>query len=88
MEAYLRKKLHYPSAAKDSNIHGKVIVGFIVHEDGNISDPIIVKGIGGGCDEEALRLIKDMPFWAPCTQDGKPIKVFFTQPIWFRLAKG
>ncbi|NCX96219.1 MAG: energy transducer TonB [Chitinophagia bacterium] len=66
-------------------IQGRVIVNFVVNEDGFISDVKVLRGIGGGCDEEALRVIKAMPTWTPGEQDGKKVKTYFTQPISFRL---
>ena len=82
---YLGNSMHYPRAARKGNIQGRVIVKFVVNEDGSISDCKVIKGIGGGCDEEALRVIQEMPNWKPGKQNGKFVKVYFTQPITFKL---
>ncbi len=83
--AFLSANLHYPDAARESNIEGRVMVKFVVNEDGHISDVQLDRGIGGGCDQEALRVIAAMPHWKPGKQNGKPVKVYFTQPIVFKL---
>ncbi len=82
---YLSTNMMYPIAAKKANIQGRVTVRFIVTEDGSISDVTVIRGIGGGCDEEAARVIKAMPKWKPGKMTGKPVKVYYTQPITFRL---
>ncbi len=85
MSSYLSENLHYPIEAKEKGIEGRVIVRFIINEDGKVSDATILKGIGSGCDEEAKRVVMDMPLWKPGMKDGKPVKVYFTLPIQFRL---
>jgi protein TonB len=85
MGAYLNKNIVYPEAAREANIEGRVIVKFVVTEDGSISDVQIVRGIDGGCNEEAVRVVKAMPKWKPGKQNGKPVKVYFTLPISFKL---
>ena len=82
---YLNYELRYPALARENDIEGKVLVEFVVNEDGAISAARIVRGIGGGCDEEALRVIKNMPKWKPGRQNGRAVKVFFTLPIIFNL---
>lgn len=82
---YLSSNLLYPASARETNIEGKVIIQFIVNEDGAITDARILKGIGGGCDEEALRVVKNMPKWKAGKQNGRTVKVFFTLPIRFML---
>jgi protein TonB len=83
---YLAENIHYPDTARMNNIQGRVIVKFVVNEDGSISDCTIIKGIGGGCDEEALRVAKNMPAWKnPGTQNGVPVKVYYSLPIVFKL---
>jgi protein TonB len=85
MAAFLQKNLKYPAMALDGNVSGKVIVNFIIDEEGNIVSAILLKGIGYGCDEEALRVIKLMPKWKPGMFAGKAVKVSFKLPIVFRL---
>ncbi len=85
LSKYLSENIHYPDTARKYNIEGRVLIKFVVTEDGIISDCQILKGIGGGCDEEALRVIKNLPPWIPGKQDGKPVKVYYTLPIVFKL---
>jgi protein TonB len=85
LNEYLSAHLRYPVAAKENNIQGKVSVEFVVNEDGSISNARVVRGIGGGCDEEALRVINAMPKWKPGRQNGKAVKVCFVLPIVFVL---
>lgn len=80
---YLEKNIQYPKQASDNKIEGKVIVNFIVNEDGSLSNIKLVRGIGFGCDEEAIRLIQSMPKWKPGKQNGKPVKVYMNQLITF-----
>jgi len=85
MNKYLTDNLHYPDAARENGISGRVTIRFVVSEDGSISDITVLRGIGGGCDEEAKRVIAAMPKWKPGKQNGKAVKVYFTQPITFSL---
>ncbi len=85
LTSYLTSHLHYPDAARESSTEGRVIVKFVVNEDGAVSDVTIVRGIGGGCDEEAKRVVSSMPKWKPGKQNGKAVKVYFTLPIQFKL---
>lgn len=82
---YLQKNLKYPSAAARAGVEGKVFVEFTVGTDGSIQGARTVKGIGFGCDEEALRVINLMPRWNPGKQSGRPVRVRFTLPISFQL---
>lgn len=83
--AYLAKNVRYPRRAVESGIEGKVVVRFVVNENGDISDSKVLRGIGGGCNEEALRVVNEMPRWKPGKQNGIAVKVYFTLPIVFRL---
>ncbi|HXU27146.1 MAG TPA: energy transducer TonB [Bacteroidia bacterium] len=85
MAAFLQKNLRYPAMALDANASGKVIVNFIIDEEGNVEKATILKGVGYGCDEEALRVIKLMLKWTPGIKNGKPVKATFNQAIVFRL---
>ena len=71
--------------AQQPGIQGKVFVQFVVEKDGSISDVNIIRGIGGGCDEEATRLVKNMPNWIPGKQRNMPVRVRFNMPIHFVL---
>jgi len=82
--AELQKKIRYPEIAKKAGVEGRVFVQFIVDEQGNVVDPVVTKGIGAGCDEEALRAIIDAKF-TPGRQRGQAVKVKFSVPITFRL---
>jgi protein TonB len=82
---YLNKNLEYPDVAKESNISGTVYLTFVVEKDGSISDVKILRGIGGGCDEEAIRVVKSMPPWTPGKNNGTPVRVRFNLPVKFTL---
>ncbi len=82
---YLSDSLRYPESAIQQNTEGRVVVKFIVKEDGSIGNCTAVKGIGSGCDEEAKRVINAMPPWSPGKQNGIPVKVWFTLPVSFKL---
>lgn len=83
--SYLSKTLKYPAMAKDANIQGKVYVTFIVDRDGSIANAQVLRGIGGGCDEEAIKVVKSMPKWEPGKQRGKAVRVQYNLPINFIL---
>ena len=85
MFEYLGKNLKYPPMAKDAGIQGIVYVTFVVLEDGDVTDVKVLRGIGGGCDEEAIRVVKQMPKWKPGKQRGKAVRVQFNLPIRFTL---
>jgi TonB family protein len=82
---FLAANINYPEDAKAGDIQGRVLVQFMVHDNGTISNIHVLQGIGGGCDEEAMRVIRLMPKWIPGTVDGVETDVTFTQPITFRL---
>ncbi|MDR2118384.1 MAG: M56 family metallopeptidase [Tannerellaceae bacterium] len=82
---FLDKNIQYPAEAKAKGIKGRVIVSFIVNEDGRISDPQITRGAEASLDAEALRIIRTMPVWTPGKQRGKNVAVKYTVPISFRI---
>ena len=82
---YLSENIKYPEQAKKENIQGKVYMRFVVERDGSIVDAEILRGIGGGCDEEALRVVNAMPKWEPGKQQGTPVRVQYNLPIVFKL---
>ncbi|AFL82789.1 TonB family protein [Belliella baltica DSM 15883] len=82
---YLRKNLKYPTQARRMGIEGTVYVVFVVNTDGSIQDVDVLRGIGGGCDEEALRVVKAAPKWEPGKQRGRPVRVRMRLPIRFKL---
>lgn len=83
---YLTDNIRYPNFARINEIEGIVNVEFVVNEDGSISNIKVLSGIKGGCDEEAVRVIKNMPKWSPGLQAGHPVKVYFNVPINFQLS--
>eukprot|EP01012_Entosiphon_sulcatum_P031929 TRINITY_DN40651_c0_g1_i1.p1 TRINITY_DN40651_c0_g1~~TRINITY_DN40651_c0_g1_i1.p1 ORF type:complete len:263 (-),score=33.93 TRINITY_DN40651_c0_g1_i1:279-1067(-) len=85
MMKYLQNNLRYPAAARENNIEGRVTVQFVVNEDGSIGNAVVKRGIGGGCNEEAIRVVMGMPRWKPGMQNGHPVKVYYTLPITFML---
>lgn len=82
---YLNSNIKYPAIARENSITGRVIVKFVVTKTGEIQNVSLVRGIGGGCDEEALRVVKSMPPWKPGKHNGKAVNVTFTLPITFKL---
>jgi len=82
---YVSKNLQYPLIARRNNISGRVYIEFVVEKDGSLTDVKLIKGIGGGCDEEAIRIIKSAPRWNPGKQRGRPVRVKMVLPILFRL---
>lgn len=85
MRKYLGKSIKYPQMAQDAGIQGTVFLTFEVDKDGKIKDVKVLRGIGGGCDEEAIRVVKAMPQWSPGKQRGKPVRVQFNLPVKFTL---
>lgn len=83
---FLSSSLRYPRKARRKKIQGKVFVGFIVEKNGSLTDFNIVRGIGGGCDDEAIRVLKSSPPWKPGYVNGKPVRTSYTLPITFQLA--
>lgn len=82
---YLGKNIKYPAMARDAGISGRVFVTFVVEKNGEIKDVDVLRGIGGGCDEEAIRVVENMPNWKPGKQRGKSVRVQFNLPIFFNL---
>jgi len=85
MQEYLRDNIRYPTMAREAGIEGTVFVTFVVERDGSITNVEVQRGIGGGCDEEAIRVVQNMPNWEPGEQRGQPVRVQFTLPVRFVL---
>lgn len=85
---YIKAGIRYPKEAIEKNIQGKVFLSFIVEDDGQLSDIKVTRGIGGGADEEAVRLLSASPKWTPGTAEGHPVKVKYNIPITFALNNG
>ncbi len=83
--AFLNKYMKYPMEAREAGIEGRVLIKFVVDADGSIALATVVRGLGGGCDKEALRVVNAMPKWKPGKQNGHAVKVYFTLPIHFTL---
>lgn len=82
---FVNEKIKYPAQARRMGIEGRVFVEFVIQKDGSLSDVRAIKGIGAGCDEEAVRVIQSCPSWTPGKQRGKPVKQRYTLPIIFKL---
>ena len=82
---YVGSKLKYPPQANRMGVEGKVYVEFVINRDGSIVDVKVVRGIGAGCDEEAIRVVEASPAWNPGKQRGKPVRQKYTLPIQFKL---
>ncbi|MFN3841041.1 MAG: energy transducer TonB [Cyclobacteriaceae bacterium] len=82
---YVQDKMKYPAQARRMGIEGKVFVEFVINRDGSIQDVKAIKGIGAGCDEEAVRVVQSAPPWNPGKQRGKPVRQRYVVPIIFKL---
>jgi len=83
---FVGKSMKYPNQARRMGIEGRVFVQFVVDKDGTLTEIKAVKGIGAGCDEEAVRVLKSAPKWKPGKQRGRPVKVRMILPITFKLS--
>jgi len=84
---FLVENINYPNLAKEQNIQGTVYLQFVVEKDGRITHVKVLRGVGGGIDEEAVRVTKAMPNWNPGKQLNKPVRVQFNMPIKFVLSE-
>lgn len=82
---YVGEKMKYPAQARRMGVEGRVFVEFVVNRDGSIVDVKAIKGIGAGCDEEAVRVVQSAPSWKPGKQRGKPVRQKMVIPIIFKL---
>jgi protein TonB len=80
----IQDRINYPEMAVKANIQGRVYLQFIVNENGDVENPVVLRGIGGGCDEEAIRVIRETKF-SPGLQRGRPVRVRYALPIIFML---
>lgn len=83
--AYVGETLEYPKSAARLNISGRVYLQFVVEKDGTLTDIVVARGIGGGCDEEAVRVLSEAPAWNPGKQRGKPVRQRMVIPVRFVL---
>lgn len=82
---YLQQNIKYPQLARENNITGKVYVTFVVERDGSVTGVRVLRDIGGGCGQEAVRVVKSMPKWTPGKQRGKAVRVQYNLPVNFSL---
>ncbi len=85
VNTFIRNNMRYPVLAQENGISGKVYIQFVIDKNGNVTKIKVVRGIGGGCDEEAVRVISKMPQWKPGKQGGKEVPVSYTIPVNFVL---
>lgn len=83
---FIQRNLHFPIAAQEAEVQGKVYISFVVERDGSVSNVTLMRGIGFGCDEEALRVIQKSPIWKPGKNKGVPVRVRYQVPINFTMA--
>lgn len=86
--SYIMNEIKYPLKARQAGVEGVVDVEFVVEKDGSLSEVKATKGIGAGCDEEAVRVLQNSPRFKPATQNGKPVRVRMVVPITFKLNEG
>lgn len=84
---YLGSALRYPAKARENRVQGKVYIGFIVEKNGSLTDFKVIRGIGSGCDEEAIRVLKLSPPWKPGVAEGKSVRTSYILPITYQLAE-
>jgi TonB family protein len=82
---YLAANIRYPEAAKKEQVQGRVVIRFVVDKEGNVTDAVLQRDIGGGCGEEAMRVVRNMPKWSPGKQGGQPVSVCYTLPVSFGM---
>lgn len=82
---FIGKKMKYPPRARSLGVQGKVIISFVINKEGKMTEIQILRGLGAGCDEEAIRVLKKVPHWNPGKQRGKAVKVQMVIPITFKL---
>jgi TonB family protein len=87
LNKYISSELKYPQEARDRGLQGRVIINFIVEKDGDLNGLMIMRSIGGGCDEEALRVLSVSPAWKPGSVGGQAVRTYYTLPITFQLSR-
>ncbi|RYD51888.1 MAG: energy transducer TonB [Sphingobacteriales bacterium] len=85
VNAWLANNVQYPDAARESGIEGRVVVKFVVAEDGSVTEAQVERGVNAALDAEALRAIRKMPKWKPGKQNGQAVKVYYRVPVKFQL---
>lgn len=82
---YMIQTLKYPTAAKEANVQGMVVVSFVVTAEGKVEGVEVLRGVGLGCDEEAVRVITNSGTWTPAKKEGKTVATKMTLPVQFKL---
>ncbi len=85
MLMFVYKNIKYPAEARKNGIEGTIVTSFIIEKNGEITEPKILRSIGGGCDEEVLRIVESMPAFIPGKQRGKNVRVKYMLPVKFKL---
>ncbi len=85
LQRYIAQNTTYSALALRNGVEGRVYVRFVVDETGRVVNPVVIKGIGYGCDEAALKMLRAMPAFTPGRQNGRPVKVYFNLPIVFKV---
>lgn len=85
MLQFIYSNIKYPSIARENGVEGMVVVKFVVEKDGSITLPEVIRDIGAGCGQEALRVVSMMPKWEPGKQRGRAVRVQFNLPVKFKL---
>lgn len=85
LSKYVSNAIRYPAAARQNNVQGKVYLGFVVEKDGSITDIKVKQGLGNGCDEEAVRVLRNSPKWKPGQVKGNAVRTYCVLPISFQL---
>ncbi len=82
---YLASNINYPASAREAGVDGRVVIKFVVSEDGSVTDAVVERSVNSALDAEALRVVRSMPKWKPGRQNGKAVKVYFRVPVKFTL---
>lgn len=82
---FLRRNVHYPAAAQESGIQGRVIVQFVVNRDGLVTNPVVLRSVNSLLDREAIRVVSSMPRWRPGMQGGRTVRATYAVPVTFKL---
>jgi TonB family protein len=80
---FFKENLKYPQSGRDAKLGGSILLSFVVNKDGHVSDVKILKGLGCGWDEEAIRIMEKSPLWQPGIQNNTPVNVRYSLPIHF-----
>ena len=82
---FIQSRIHYPFAAKEIGLEGRVVVKFVVQKDGTLDQIAVARGVHPMLDDEALRVIRDLPDFIPGKQNGEPVDVWYMVPVEFKL---